>query len=135
MPMVTQLGGGMQRGGRGVGGKGESQNGIEGRIRHSSSGREGYAELDQTTCARSMRGVCGPFPIKALSHAPHARRGNKPLEDLMVEFRGAREEGAMIFVGCVRISQEDTVEGSLWRETLCRKEPECGRTSRGDVPW
>ena len=31
-------------------------------------------------------------------------------------FRGAREKGAMTFVECLGFSQEDTMEGPLWRE-------------------
>ena len=38
----------------------------------------------------------------------------------MVRFRGAREKGAMAFVECLGFSQEDTMEGPLWRETLGR---------------
>ena len=38
----------------------------------------------------------------------------------MVRFRGAREKGAMAFVECLMVSQEDTIEGPLWRETLGR---------------
>ena len=38
----------------------------------------------------------------------------------MVRFRGAREKGAMAFVECLGVSQEDTMEGPLWRETLGR---------------
>ena len=38
----------------------------------------------------------------------------------MVRFRGAREKGAMAFVECPGVSQEDTMEGPMWRETLGR---------------
>ena len=38
----------------------------------------------------------------------------------MVRFRGAREKGAMAFVECLGFSQEDTMGGPLWRETLGR---------------
>ena len=66
-----------------------------------------------------------------LSRALHAHRGKKFLQDLqtqesaamkraMVRFRGAREKGAMVFVECLGFSQEDTMEGPLWRETLGR---------------
>ena len=65
------------------------------------------------------------------SRALHAHRGKKLLQDLqtqesaaikraMVRFRGAREKGAMAFVECLGFSQEDTMEGPLWRETLGR---------------
>ena len=38
----------------------------------------------------------------------------------MVRFRGAWEKGAIAFVECLGVSQEDTMEGPLWRETLGR---------------
>ena len=38
----------------------------------------------------------------------------------MVRFRRAREESAMTFVECLGVSQEDTMEVPLWRETLGR---------------
>ena len=66
-----------------------------------------------------------------LSRALHAHHEKKLLQDLqtqesaatkraMVMFRGAREKGAMGFVECLGFLQEDTMEGSLWRETLGR---------------
>ena len=66
-----------------------------------------------------------------LSRALHAHRGKKllqglqtqettPIQRAMVRFRGAREKGAMAFVECLGVSQEDTMEGPLWRETLGR---------------
>ena len=66
-----------------------------------------------------------------ISRALHVHRGKKLLQDLqtqestvmkraMVMFRGAREKGAMAFVECLEFSQEDTMEGPLWRETLSR---------------
>ena len=36
------------------------------------------------------------------------------------DFEGTREKGAMAFVECLGVSQEDTMEGSPWRETLGR---------------
>ena len=89
-------------------------------------------ELSQTN--RGVGGVCvGVVPRvqSKLSHALHAHRGKKLLQDLqtqesaatkraMVRFRGAREKGAMLFVECLGFSQEDTMEGPLWRETLGR---------------
>ena len=38
----------------------------------------------------------------------------------MVRLRGAREKGAMAFVECLGVSEDDTMEGPLWRETLGR---------------
>ena len=67
-----------------------------------------------------------------LSRALHAHRGKKFLQDLqnvestamkraiVVRFRGAWEKGAMAFVECLEVSQEDTMEGPLWRDTLGR---------------
>ena len=66
-----------------------------------------------------------------LSRVFHARRGKKLLLDLqtqesttikraVVRFRGAREKGAMSFVECLGVPQEDTMEGPLWRETSGR---------------
>ena len=82
-------------------------------------------ELSQTN--RGVRGVCvGVVPHfqSKLSHALHAHRGKKLLQDLqtqestpmkraMVRFRGAREKGAMAFVECPGVSQEDMMEGPL----------------------
>ena len=92
----------------------------------------GRFELSQTN--RGVGGVCvGVVPRvqSKLSRALHAHRGKKLLQDLqtqesaatkraMVRFRGAREKGAMAFVECLGFSQEDTMEGPLWRETLGR---------------
>ena len=66
-----------------------------------------------------------------LSRALHAHHGVKLLTDLcnqegntskkvMVRFKGAREKGAMALVECQGISQEETMEGFLRRETLGR---------------
>ena len=89
-------------------------------------------ELSQTN--RGVGGVCvGVVPRvqSKLSRALHAHRGKKLLQNLqtqesaatkraMVMFRRAREKGAMAFVECLGFSQEDTMEGPLWRETLGR---------------
>ena len=89
-------------------------------------------ELNQTN--RGVGGVCvGVVPRvqSKLSRALHAHRGKKLLQDLQTQesaatkralarFRGAREKGAMAFVECLWFSQEDTMEGPLWRETLGR---------------
>ena len=89
-------------------------------------------ELSQTN--RGVGGVCvGVVPRvqSKLSRALHAHRGKKLLQDLqtqesaameraMVRFRGARKKGSMTFVECLGFSQEDTMEGPLWRETLGR---------------
>ena len=89
-------------------------------------------ELSQTN--RGVGGVCAgvvPRVQSKLSRALHAHRRNKLLQDLqtqesaamkraVVRFRGAREKGAMTFVECLGFSQEDAMEGPLWRETLGR---------------
>ena len=89
-------------------------------------------ELSQTN--GGVGGVCvGIVPCvqSKLSRALYAHRGKKLLQDLqtqesaatkraMVRLRGAREKGAMAFVECLGFSQEDTMEGPLWRETLGR---------------
>ena len=65
------------------------------------------------------------------SQSSRARCGEKLLQDFqklestamkrgMVRFRGALEKDTMAFVECLEVSQEDTMEGSLWRETLGR---------------
>ena len=86
-------------------------------------------ELSQTK--QGVGGVCvGVVPRvqSKISRALHAHRGKKLLQDLqtlkstamkraMVRFRGARENGTMIFVECLGVSQEDTMEGPLWRQT------------------
>ena len=75
--------------------------------------------------------ICDDNTYIQFSRALHAHRGKKLLQDLqtqksaatkraMVRFRGAREKGAMAFVECLGFSQEDTMEGPLWRETLGR---------------
>ena len=78
-------------------------------------------ELSQTN--REIGGGCvGVVPRGQLhlSHALHAHRGKKILQDLhnsestatkkaMVRFRGARESGAMIFVECLGFSEEATM--------------------------
>ena len=93
---------------------------------------DGGTELSQIN--RGVRGVCvGVVPRvqPKLSRDLHAHRGKKLLQDLqtqesalmkiaMVRFRGARDKGAMAFVECLGVSQEDTMEGPLWTETLGR---------------
>ena len=89
-------------------------------------------ELSQTN--REAGGVCVGVVLRVqskLSRALHAHRGEKLLQDLqtlesaamkrtMVRFRGARVKGTMAFVECLGLSQEDTMEGPLWRKTLGR---------------
>ena len=89
-------------------------------------------ELSQTN--RGVGGVCVrvvPRVQSTLSRALHAHRGKKLLQDLptpkgttmkraMVRFIEAREKGAMAFVESLGVSQDDTAEGPLWRETLGR---------------
>ena len=42
------------------------------------------------------------------------------MKKAMVTFRGVPEKVAIAFVKCLEVSQEDTMEGPLWRETLGR---------------
>ena len=120
--------GGGGRGGRGGGGVGQRERWEDPMA--TQSDRE--IELGQTN--RGVRGVCVglvPGVQSKLSRALYAHRGKKLLHDLqtqesaatkraMVRFRGAREKGAMAFVECLGFSQEDTMEGPLWKETLGR---------------
>ena len=115
-------------GGRGGGGDGQREQWED--LLATQPDRE--IELSQTN--RGVGGVCvGVVPRvqSKLSRALHAHRGKKLLQDLqtqesaatkrdMVSFRGAREKGAMAFVDCLGFSQEDTMEGPPWRETLGR---------------
>ena len=117
-------GGGGRRGHRGGGVRQQEQ--LEDPLATQS---DGGMELSQTN--RGVGGVCvGVVPRvqSKLSRALHAHRGKKLLQDLqtsesvpmkraLVRFRGAREKGAMAFVECLGGSQEDTMEGPLWRET------------------
>ena len=130
-------GGEGRRGGRGAGGEGVGGGG--GGVGQREQWEDPFVtqpdkevELSQTN--RGVGGVCvGVVPRvqSKLSRALHAHRGKKLLQDLqtqesaamkraMVRFRGAREKGAMAFVEYLGFSQEDTMEGSLWRETLGR---------------
>ena len=123
-----ERGAGGGRGGRGGGGVGQREQWEN--PMSTQSDRE--IELSQTN--QGFGGVCvGVVPRvqSKLSRALHAHRGKKLLQDLqtqesaatkraMVRFRGVREKGAMAFVECLGFSQEDTMEGPLWRETLGR---------------
>ena len=93
---------------------------------------ESENELSRTN--RSVRGVfvgivprVQSIPLRAL----HAHRGKKFLQSLlnvvsttikraMVKFRGAREKGAMGVLECLGVSQQDTMEGYLWKKRLGR---------------
>ena len=92
-------------------------------------------ELSQTN--RGIGEWCMGSVVRVRSkllRALHAHRGKKLLEDLqnfestaikrfMVRFRGARRKGAMAFVECLGVSQEDTMKGFLLRETFGRSLP------------
>ena len=130
-----------RRGGRG--GEGEGRGGARRRGDGCVEQREQWEdplatqphreiELSQTN--RRVGGVCvGVVPRvqSKLLRTLHAHRGKKLLQDLqnlentamkraIVRFRGAREKGTMAFVECLGVSQEDTMEGPLWWETLGR---------------
>ena len=120
--------GGGEVGGRGGGGVGQREQWEDPLTTHPDK----EIELSQTN--RGVGGVCvGVVPRvqSKLPRALHAHRGKKLLQNLqtqesavmkraMVQFRGAREKGAMVFVECLGFSQEDTMEGPLWRGTLGR---------------
>ena len=120
--------GGGERGGRGGGGVRQREQWED----PLATQPDREIELNQTN--RGVGGVCvGVVPRvqSKLSRALHAHHGKKLLQDLqtqesaatkraMVGFRGAREKGAMAFVECLRVLQEDTMEGPLWREALGR---------------
>ena len=100
-------------------------------------------ELSQTN--RGVGGVCVGVVRRVqskLSRALPAHRGKKLLQDLqtqesaatikeMARLRGAREKGAMAFVECLGFSQEDMMEGPLWRETLGRSNSSRRRAGNG----
>ena len=77
-----------------------------------------------------MRWSCTSRPIQALARPPRTPWEESPArspnsrkcgdEESYGKFRGAREKGAMAFVECLGVLQEDTMEGLLWRETLGR---------------
>ena len=127
---------GGERGGRGDGGVGQREQWEDSLATQPDS----EIELSQTN--REVGGVCVrvvPRVQSKLSRALHAHRGKKLLQDLqtqksaakkraMVKFRGARGKGAMAFVECLGFSQEDTMEGPLWRETLSRSVGSHGAT-------
>ena len=87
-------------------------------------------ELSQTN--RGVGVVCvGVVPRvqSKISRALYAHRGKKLLQNrqtqesaamkrAIVRFGGAREKGVMSFMECLRVSQEDTMEGLPWREIL-----------------
>ena len=117
-----------RRGGRGGGGVGQREQWED------PMGTQSDRKIELSQTNRGVGGVCVGVVTRAqskLSRALHAHRGKKLLEDLqpqesaatkraMVRYRGAREKGAMAFVECLGFSQEDTMEGPLWRETLGR---------------
>ena len=118
-----------ERGGRGGGGVGQRAQWED----PLATQPDGEIELRRTN--RGVGGVCAgvvPRVQSKLLPTLHAHRGKKLLQDLqtlesaqikraMVRYRGAREKGAMAFVECLGVSQEDTMEGPLWRETLARR--------------
>ena len=130
-------------GGRGGEGKGRSRGREGGRGGGGVGQREQWEDLSATQpdeeieLSQTNREVgrvrveVVPRVQSKLSRALHTHRGKKLLQDLqtqettpmqraMVRFRGAREKGAMAFVECLGVSQEDTMEDPLWMETLGR---------------
>ena len=137
--LLVEAGAGGGGGGEGRGGEGGAWGRGGGGVRQREQWEDPMAtqsdreiELSQTNL-----GVGGvwvgvvPRVQSKLSPALHAHRGEKLLQDLqtqesaatkraMVRFRRAREKGVMAFVECLGSSQEDTMEGPLWRETSGR---------------
>ena len=88
-------------------------------------------ENDLSQTCRGVGGMCvGVVPRvqSNFSRALHEHRGKKLLQDLqnlentakkraMVTFGGAREKSTMTFVECLSVSQGETIEGPLCRET------------------
>ena len=103
---------------------------------------DGEIELRQTS--RGAGGVCVgivPWVRSKLSRAFHTYREKTLLQDLqtvasavmnraMITFKVMQEEGAMVFVECPEVSQEDTMDGHLLKE---RQEP--GVARRGETYW
>ena len=121
-------GGGREgRGGRGAGGEAGAGGGGVGQREQWEDplAIQPVREIELSQTNRGVGGVCvGVVPRvqSKLSHALHAHRGKKLLQDLqtqesvamkraMVRFRGAREKGSMAFVECLGFSQENTMEG------------------------
>ena len=65
-------------------------------------------------------GVPSTRPVGRSSRRTSETWETKTLKRAMVSCREARENGAMTFVECLGVTQEDTMEGSLWRKTLGR---------------
>ena len=125
-----------QRGASGGGeGGGRGRGGVEQREQWEyplATQPDRESELSQIH--RGVGGVCVGVVAcvqSKLSCALHAHPGKKLLQDLqnmenttteraMVRFGGVQEEGTMTFVECLGVSQEDMIEGLLWRETLGR---------------
>ena len=85
-------------------------------------------EIEPSQTNLGVGGVCVGVVTRVrskLSRAFHVHRGKKLLQDLQtqestVRFRRAREKSVMAFVEYLGVSQEDTMEGPLRRETLGR---------------
>ena len=77
-----------------------------------------------------MRGSCTSRLIKVLARPPPTPREEVPArspnsrkydnKESYGKVQGSAGEGAMAFVECLGVSQEDTMEGLLYRETLGR---------------
>ena len=130
---------GMDPGGRGVGTlltEAGAEGGREGGEQQKQGGDPSETQSEEENrSSRAGHRVRGghmgvaPRVQSRLSRVLHAHHGVKLLTDdrnqegntsrrAMVRFRGAREKGTMTFVECQGISQEEIMEGCLWRETL-----------------
>ena len=127
---------GEERGGEGGERGGRGGGGVEQREQWEDPlATQPHREIELSQTNRGVGGVCvGVVPRvqSKLSRALHVHRGKNLLQDLqtqestaknraMVRFEGAREKGAMVFVECLGFSQEDMMEGPMWRETLGRR--------------
>ena len=105
-----------ERGGRGVGGVGQREQWED------PLATQPDREIEQSQTNRGVGGVCvGVVPrVQSKLSRDLQTKESAATKRAMVKFRGAREKGAMAFGECLGFSQEDAMEGPLWRETLGR---------------
>ena len=68
--------------------------------------RGGVASRVQSKLSRALDAHCGKKLLQDLQNVE-----STAMKRVMVRFRGGREKGAMAFVECLGVSQEDTIEG------------------------
>ena len=74
----------------------------------------GVVPCVQSKLSRTLQAHCGKKLLKNLQNLE-----NTTMKRAMVRLRGTREKGVVAFV-VYRISQKDTMEGPLWKETSGR---------------